>query len=542
MTITVTPVNDAPNAVDDDTATTNEDNAVTIPVLANDTDVDEGDVLSVTSLTKPAHGTATLAGNAVTYTPNADFSGTDHFTYKAQDASGATSSSATVTITVTAVNDAPNAVDDTATTKEGDAVTIDVLANDTDVDDSDAALSVTSLTPPAHGTATRAGSRVTYTPNANFSGTDHFTYKAQDASGATSSSATVTITVTAVNDAPNAVNDTATTNEGNPVTIDVLANDTDVEGDALGVTSLTQPAHGTATLAGKAVTYAPNADFSGTDHFTYRARDASGATSSPATVTITVTPVNDAPKAVNDTATTKEGNAVTIAVLANDTDVDDGDVLSVTSLTQPAHGTAATQADNRVTYTPNANFSGTDQFTYKAQDASGATSSPATVTITVTFVNAAPNAVNDTATTSQDHAVTIAVLANDTDVEGDALSVASLTQPAHGTATLAGNAVTYTPNANFSGTDQFTYKAQDASGATSSPATVTVTVTPNIAPTAVIAGGNRTIPDSDRVAGENVHLDGSGSTDPDGTIASYRLVQRATDSHRLGPDDRCPIA
>ena len=149
-------------------------------------------------------------------------------------------------------------------------------------------------------------------------------------------------------------------------------------------------------------------------------------------------------------------------------------------------------------------------------------SAPATVTITVTPVNDSPDAVNDTATTSQDHAVTIAVLANDTDVEGDALSVTSLTQPAHGTATLAGNAVTYTPNASFSGTDQFTYRARDASGATSSPATVRVTVTPNIAPTAVIAGGSRTIPDSDRTAGENVHLDGSGSTDPDGTIASYR--------------------
>ena len=511
VTITVTPVNDAPNAVDD-AATTKEDSAVTIAVLANDTDI-EGDALSVTSLIQPAHGTATLAGDAVTYTPNADFNGTDQFTYRAQDAS-ATSSPATVTITVTPVNDAPNAVNDAATTKEGNAVTIAVLANDTDVDGD--VLSVTSLTEPAHGTATLAGNAVTYTPNADFNGTDQFTYSARDAS-TTSSPATVTITVTPVNDAPNAVNDTATTKEDNAVTIAVLANDTDAEGDALSVTSLTQPAHGTAAVAGNAVTYTPNADFNGTDHFTYSARDAS-ATSSSATVTITVTPVNDAPKAVNDAATTKEGNAVTIAVLANDTDVD-GDVLSVTSLTEPAHGTA-TLAGNAVTYTPNADFSGTDQFTYRAQDAS-ATSSPATVTITVTFVNNAPNAVDDTATTSQGHAITIAVLANDTDVEGDALSVTSLTQPANGTAAVAGNAVTYTPNASFSGTDQFTYRARDAT-ANSAPATVTVTVTPNIAPTAVIAGGSRTIPDSDRTAGEDVHLDGSGSTDPDGTIASYR--------------------
>ena len=147
------------------------------------------------------------------------------------------------------------------------------------------------------------------------------------------------------------------------------------------------------------------------------------------------------------------------------------------------------------------------------------------MTITVTPVNDPPNAVDDSATTRQGRAVTISVLANDTDVEGDSLTIDSVDNPQHGTAVIAGNAVTYTPDADFSGTDRFDYRARDASD-DSERARVTVVVTPNAAPTATITGGNRTIPDSDRVAGENVHLDGSTSSDSDGTIASYRWFNR----------------
>ena len=143
------------------------------------------------------------------------------------------------------------------------------------------------------------------------------------------------------------------------------------------------------------------------------------------------------------------------------------------------------------------------------------------MTITVTPVNDRPTAVDDSATTREGRAVTISVLANDTDVDGDSLTIASVENPHHGTATVAGNAVTYTPDADFSGPDQFEYRARDASDE-SERATVRVEVTPNAAPISRIKDGNRTIPDSDRVAGEDVHLDGSTSSDPDGTIASYR--------------------
>ena len=200
-------------------------------------------------------------------------------------------------------------------------------------------------------------------------------------------------------------------------------------------------------------------------------------------------------------------------------------VFDIGRVTQPANGTVDIDRrggrPDRVRYRPRDDFFGTDTFTYTALDFEGTEGAPATVTITVTPVNDRPNAVDDSATTRQGRAVTISVLANDTDVDGDSLTIAFVDNPHHGTAVIAGNAVTYTPDADFSGTDRFDYRARDASE-DSDRATVTVVVTPNAAPIATITGGNRTIPDSDRVAGENVHLDGSTSSDPDGTIASYR--------------------
>ena len=183
--------------------------------------------------------------------------------------------------------------------------------------------------------------------------------------------------------------------------------------------------------------------------------------------------------AVDDTATTPRGTAVEVKVLANDTDADAGDQLSVASVTKPAHGTAVAAADGTVTYTPDAGHVGADSFDYVVTD--GTATDTGTVTVTTTKseepVNAAPKAVDDTATTTQGTAVDIKVLANDTDAdEDDELSVASVTSPAHGTAVVAANGtVTYTPDAGYSGTDTFDYVVTD--GTDSDTGTVTVTVT-----------------------------------------------------------------
>ena len=490
VTVIVSPVNDAPVAYND-SKNTAKNVAVTINVLANDIDVD-GNALTVTNLTQPAHGTAVLNLNGtVTYTPANNYVGTDSFTYTAYDGA-ATSNVATVAISIGNTNTAPVAYNDTATTPEDTAIVIPVLVNDTDVDGDP--LAVTSLTQPVHGTVVaNQNGTVTYTPSANYNGTDVFTYRATDGT-LSSNIATVTVTITPVNDPPVAYNDVATTVEDTAVVIAVLANDIDVDGDALTVTNLTQPAHGTVTVGQNGqVVYTPAPDFCGTDTFTYTAFDGT-ATSNVATVTVTVTPANDPPVAYDDTASTPENAYVNIAVLANDTDVDSPN-LTVAALTQPAHGTATLNPDFTVKYTPDNGFHGTDTFTYKANDGMSV-SNMATVTVTVTSVNHAPKANFDYKTTPEDTPVTIAILSNDTDADGDSLAVTNLTQPLHGTVALnQDGTVKYTPNANFHGTDAFTYKAFDGQ-LYSAQATVNVTVSSvNDAPVAY----------DDAVTGEKNH-------------------------------------
>jgi hypothetical protein len=276
-----------------------------------------------------------------------------------------------------------------------------------------------------------------------------------------------------------AVNDSATTAEETPVPIAVLGNDCPTPPcTGLLVNSITQPAHGSSTInADNTVTYTPAVNFFGGDFFTYRATDGTNV-SNWATVAVTVTNVNDPPVAAADSATTNAGVPVTIAVLANDTDVD-GDGLTVTNLT----GAGATLNDNMVTFTAAA--AGTYEFTYTAFDGA-ATSAPATVTVTVNAVaNQAPVAVADFATTKQRTPVTINLVANDTDPDGnlDPSSIGIVTQPTRGGTityiTVGGvrnGSVVYTPNGNFRGTDVFTYNVKDLAGLTSNTAEVRVNV------------------------------------------------------------------
>ena len=283
------PTNHAPVARDD-VATTSEDAGVDVDVLTNDTD-DDSDTVTATLVSAPTHGTASLATGVVSYVPDPDWSGTDAIGYQVTDPDGATST-ATVTLTVTPLNDAPAAADDTATTTEDTGVDVDVLTNDTDPDGD--ALTATITTAPTGGTATLTGGTLTYTPDPDWSGTDAVGYTVTDPDGATST-ATVTLTVTPLNDAPVAADDTATTTEDTGVDVDVLTNDTDPDGDTLTATITTAPTGGTATLTGGTLTYTPDPDRNGTDTVGYTVTDPDGATST-ATVTLTVTPRQRRPR------------------------------------------------------------------------------------------------------------------------------------------------------------------------------------------------------------------------------------------------------
>lgn len=374
--------------------------------------------------------------------------------------------------TVTLVeNIPPVAVNDSASTNEDNSVNIDVLDNDTDADED--VLSVISVSDPANGSTTiENDGTITFTPDANFNGEATFTYEVSD--GEASDEGAVTVTVTAVNDAPVANDDTATVAEDGSINIDVLGNDNDAEEDELSVIKVSDPANGSVTLENDGTfTYEPDANFTGEDSFTYKVNDGEF-DSADATVTITVTPVNDAPVANDDSASTDEGEAVTIAVLDNDNDID-SNTLSVIKVADPANGSVELNQDGSFTYTPAANFTGEDSFTYKVNDTQ-ADSNTATVTIVIGSVNDAPVANDDSFSTNEEQAVNGNVLDNDTDEEDDDLTATKISDPANGDVTLnEDGSFTYTPDQNFNGEDSFTYQANDGS-LNSNIATVTITV------------------------------------------------------------------
>jgi hypothetical protein len=478
VSVTVDCFDDFPTAVND-TATVGEDSGATaIDVLANDTDIDGG-TMSVDSVTQPANGAVVITGGGtgLTYEPAANFCGPDSFAYTLNGGS-----TATVSVTVTCVDDLPVAVDDSATVAEDSGATaIDVLANDTDIDGGP--MSVDSVTQPANGTVAIAGggTGLTYEPAANFCGPDSFTYTLNGGS-----TATVSITVTCVDDAPTAVDDAATVAEDAPATaVDVLANDTDPDGGLKMIGSASDPANGTVviTVGGSGLAYQPDPGYCndppGTSPDTFAYTLNGGST---ATVSITVTCVDDGPTAVDDTATVLEDAAATaVDVLANDTDPDGGP-KTIGSASDPANGTVViTGGGTGLTYQPDPNYcnappgTSPDTFTYTLNGGS-----TATVSVTVTCVDDPPTAVNDSATVLEDAAATaVDVLANDTDVDGGPKTINSASDPANGTVVITGGGtgLTYQPDPNYCSPtpDTFTYTLNGGSTATVS---MTVTCVP----------------------------------------------------------------
>jgi len=500
VTITVNSVNGPPAAVADSYQLV-EDSTLTVTtaqgVLHNDTD-EENDPLTAILVSGPQHGTLALdAAGSFTYTPAANYFGTDSFTYKANDGL-ADSNTATVTVTVSGVNDAPAAAGDAYIVDEDNALVIDevdgVLDNDTDVEGNP--LTAILVTGPQHGTlALNAAGSFTYTPAADYFGADSFTYKANDGS-ADSNTATVTITVNGVNDAPAAAADSYEVDEDGVLTVTtaegVLANDADVDGNPLTAILVTGPQHGTLSLdADGSFVYTPAASFHGADAFTYKANDGS-ADSDEATASITVIPANFAPAAADDQYRTSPGEVLAAdaaaGLLANDTD-NEGNPLTASVVTQPSHGTLSLDADGSFTYTPEAGFHGADSFTYRANDGL-LDSNEATVTILVNYV---PVAADDAYEVDEDGtlAVTAAegVLTNDSDADADPVTAILVSGPSHATLVLnADGSFTYTPEENYFGADAFTYGVNDGFE-DSNEATVTITVHPvNDAPVAANDG------------------------------------------------------
>jgi len=282
---------------------------------------------------------------------------------------------------------------------------------------------------------------------------------------------------------PTATDDTYSTPEDQTLTVaapGVLSNDTDPDGDALTASLVSGPSSGSLTLNGDgSFTYVPDPNVNGSDSFTYELTD--GITTKQAVATLTIDPVNDPPQAADDSYSTPEDQTLTVAapgVLGNDSDVE-GSSLTASVVQTPDHGTLTLGSDGAVEYVPNANFAGADSFTYAASD--GTTADSAAVSLTVDPVNDPPQAADDSYSTPEDQTLTVAapgVLGNDTDADGDTRTASVVTGPSNGTLSLdTDGSFAYTPAADFSGSDSFTYAVSDGQGG-SDQAQVALTVCP----------------------------------------------------------------
>ncbi|MCX8879799.1 tandem-95 repeat protein [Vibrio parahaemolyticus] len=474
--VNVTPVNDAPVAKDD-IATTQEDTAVTIDVLPNDTDVD-GDKLSIQSATVPeAQGKVEIVDGKLVFTPAENFNGQAEITYTVTD--GQLTDEAKVTVTVNPVNDAPTIKVDAVESITEDAVSIDtVVATLTvrDTDTSEDQLTV-SLENNSNGYFVLVGNEVKLTQaGVDAVNNDELNLKDLTISASVSDGVNPTasdsdsLIVNRVNDAPtveNAIADQELSEDFATYTIDL--NDAFKDSDSALNFSVSGNSNVLVSIENGIATISPTADWNGSETLTFTATDPSGESISQ-TVNFTVAPVADI---VADTATVVEDTPTIIKVLGNDTFEGDGKVVSLDANNGPANGSVSVNPDGSVTYTPNDNYHGIDSFTYIVT--SGGVSESTTVYVDVTPENDAPVAKDDTAITDEDTPVTIDVLPNDTDVDGDKLSIESASVPKEqGTVEVVNGKLVFTPAENFNGDAEITYIVTD--GTLTDQATVKVTV------------------------------------------------------------------
>ncbi len=553
VSLAVLPVNDAPVA-SNGTAQTNEDNPILITLSGTDFD---SNGLTFSIVISPSNGSLSAIGApsctavpnntgtpgtnctaTVTYTPGANSGGSDSFTFRVNDGA-VDSNAATISMVVNVINDAPVASADFYNTNEDTVLSTGapgVLGNDNDIDTPAANLSAVLVSAPSHPasfTFNPDGS-FSYTPAANYNGTDTFTYKVKDGS-TDSNEATVTIAVNPVNDAPVATNDVYNTDEDTSLDVlarGVLANDNDIDTPQADLTAIlvTGPSHAASFTLNPdgSFSYAPATNFNGADSFTYKANDGVS-DSNLAMVTIAVNPVNDAPVADNDNYSVAEDSVLGIAapgVLANDSDLDVGQTLTVELVTGPTHATSfSLNANGSFNYTAEANFNGVDTFTYRVFDGT-LYSNMAMAQVTVVNVNDPPVAQSQSINTNQN--TPVIVIFNASDIDSKVLTFNIAIPPSNGTLGNIGApncpvqgqgatctaTVSYTPTSHYFGADSFTFIASDGLG-TSAPATVSINVIlVNLPPTAN-AGG----PYSGNV-GTPIQFNGTGN-DPDGNPLTF---------------------
>ncbi|WP_318407722.1 retention module-containing protein [Photobacterium leiognathi] len=515
-----------------ETYTVPEDNKVVLNLLDNDTSV-SGDPLSIHSIngtpltgsdqtivTEHGHITITADGT-ITFIPEPNFNGEVNVDYTVTD--GTSEEHGHSTVIVTPVNDAPVANPDSFTTNEDTSITVNLTNNDSDVDGDTLTIKEingTPVTPGHEQTIVVDNGKIviahdggtTFVPSDNYHGDVTVPYTITD--GDKSATSTVTIHVTPVNDAPVANPDSFTTGEDTPITVDLIKNDSDIDGDKLTVkeingTSLTGGEQTVVVDNGKIViahdggmTFVPSDNYHGDVTVPYTITD--GDKTATSTVTIHVTPVNDAPVANPDSFTTDEDTSITVDLIKNDSDVD-GDKLTVKDINgTPLTGSEQTVVvdngkiviahDGGMTFIPSDNYHGDVTVPYTITD--GHKSATSTVTIHVTPVNDAPVANPDSFTTDEDTSITVDLIKNDSDVDGDTVTIKEINgtpvTPGHEQTIVVDNGkiviaddggMTFVPSDNYHGDVTVPYTITD--GDKTATSTVTIHVTPvNDAPVA----------------------------------------------------------
>jgi hypothetical protein len=454
ITLTLNPVNDNPVAHDYNVSNIT-DTAIDITLRSDDSDSDN---LTYTLVSQPTNGSVTLDAGIATYTPTTSYTGSDNFTFRAND-SEEQSNIATVTIKTDATeNIAPTVEDNTVVASEDNDTEIDLSGIIVNAGRSNkqsiADLEYFIVNQPLNGRITIEGSIARFTPNGNYSGPDSFTFKSFDGSD-DSNIGKITLTVSALNDAPIAQDYSVSTIENFTISFNISA--TDTEFDALTYFIVNDTTHGDIVLTDYVVTYTPTNDYNGEDSFTFKANDGTSDSNS-ATVSLMVTTVaNNKPVAMDITTSTPEDMAIEINLDATDSD---GNDITYSLVTSPSNGNISLSGSMAV-YTPDADYVGQDSFSYKANDGIG-DSNVAVVSIYVESVNDSP-VVSDI-TVELDENITTNIILTATDSEDDELSYSIATGPTFGSITLTETTATYTPETNYSGSDSFTFIANDGSG------------------------------------------------------------------------------
>jgi hypothetical protein len=548
-------INHRPDATDD-FASTLQEVPINIPVLDNDTDSDVinnpflNDGIHITSV----NTTNTLGdvivnknNNTVTFVPFSTFSGTDSFTYTISDNNKFTDT-ANVTVNIQSSNRIPIANPQTISILENTPTNITLTAIDPDSNDT---FTFIRGSGPSNGflngfNATTG--QVQYRPLHNFDGIDTFSFKVFDGKDVSQpGNVTVIVTEDGINDPPVVESERVSTNVSQQISVNVLQNDIDPDGDLLTLTNFTGPFNGTATLnQDQTITYQSSPNFNNSDVLYYRVADPTGdfdigqliidvqGNADTQIVQIPtdrlVTTTRNQPVDIGLEATATIDRPVSFFIIDAPENGTLGDITTLSNLTAS------------IRYTPNSNFQGNDYFTYVAQDANGITSNVGTIQISVNNIpsdNNPPIATDSQATLDEDSSVSIQLTAFDIDL-ADSLTYSIESQPFNGQILnfdpLTGSLV-YQPNPNFNGNDSFLFKAVDQLGLESNIATVHLTVNPVNDPP--IANSQQV--ETNQNTPLQINLTGADPIDNGDTISQFRIVNNPTNGQITGFDQNTGI-